>query len=391
MAHDLNLRVLVLAQFGRDSELLQKFLKQHHFHSHIAANAEELLNELDRGAAIGIVTEESFDVSQEHWVHRLEMQPPWSDFPFIVLTGSGENALSSPKLARLRNMGNVTLVERPVRSESLLSAVESAMRARMRQYEVHDFVRRQADSEEALRRTEKLAVAGRLAASIAHEINNPLTAVTNLLFLVKSAKDMAEAHHYCSLAEDELRRVTEIANHTLRFHRSSHGPEQIDVARLLDSAVILFRAKLRNQSIKVKVECDKHCVLSGVLGELRQVLVNLIANAIDAMPQGGSLLLRGSCKPHPTTSTPGIQITVVDHGEGISKKAKSRLFEPFFTTKGNTGTGLGLWLTKDILDRHQAFIRIRNHHRPHGAIFSFWIPQEPLDLESLLARPADNA
>jgi signal transduction histidine kinase len=378
--------VLVLAQFGRDSELLQKFLKRHHFHSHIAGSAEELLNELDRGAAIGIVTEESFNMPMEQWTHRLEMQPPWSDFPFIILTASGTAALSSPRLAQLRNMGNVTLVERPVRSESLLSAVESAMRARMRQYEVRDFVHRQADSEEALRRTEKLAVAGRLAASIAHEINNPLAAVTNLLFLVKHAKDLPEAHKYCSMAEDELRRVTEIANHTLRFHRSSKGPEEVNVSKLLDSAAVLFRAKLRNQGIQVNVESDNTCRLNCVLGEIRQVLVNLMANAIDAMPQGGRLLLRGSCKPHPATSTPGVQITVADHGEGISAKAKSRLFEPFFTTKGNTGTGLGLWLTKDILDRHQGFIRIRNHHRPHGAIFSFWIPQEPLDLESLLAR-----
>ncbi|HET9281467.1 MAG TPA: HAMP domain-containing sensor histidine kinase [Candidatus Angelobacter sp.] len=377
MAHDLNLRVLVLAQFGRDSELLQAFLKRHNFYSHVVSSAEELLKELERGAGIGIVTEESFNMPLESWTRRLAIQPSWSDFPLIVLTGAGESWVPSPYLAELRSVGNVTLVERPIRSDSLLSAVESAMRARMRQYEVRDFLRRQADSEEALRKTEKLAVAGRLAASLAHEINNPLTAVTNLLFLIRGARDLAEAKKYGAQAEDELRRVTEIANHTLRFHRSSHGPELVEVAPLLDSAVSLFKAKLRNQDIKVKIECSERCRATFVLGEIRQVLVNLIANAIDAMPRGGGLLVRGLTRPHPGTSMPGLHITVADHGEGIPPKALPRLFEPFFTTKGSIGTGLGLWLTKDIIDRHHGFIRMRNHHHPHGAVFSFWIPEKP--------------
>jgi signal transduction histidine kinase len=105
--------------------------------------------------------------------------------------------------------------------------------------------------------------------------------------------------------------------------------------------------------------------------------VNLIANAIDAMPRGGSLLLQGSNLRHPATKVQGIRITVADHGQGISATAYRKLFEPFFTTKGNTGTGLGLWLTKDIIERHQGFIRVRNHQSPRGAVFSFWIPKEP--------------
>lgn len=377
MAHNLHLRVLVLAQFGRDSELLQAFLKRHNFHSHVVSSAEELLKELERGAGIGIVTEESFNIPLEAWMRRLGMQPSWSDFPLIILTGSGESWVPSPYVAELRTLGNVTLVERPIRSDSLLSAVESAMRARMRQYEVRDFLRRQADSEEALRKTEKLAVAGRLAASLAHEINNPLTAVTNLLFLIKGSRDLAEAKRYAAQADDELRRVTEIANHTLLFHRSSHGPELVEVARFLNSAVSLFKAKLRNRGIKAAIECNEHYKATFVLGEIRQVLVNLIANAVDAMPRGGGLLVRGVTRPHPGTSMPGLQITVADHGDGIPSQAFPRLFEPFFTTKGNTGTGLGLWLTKDIIDRHQGFIRMRNHHSPHGAVFSFWIPEKP--------------
>jgi signal transduction histidine kinase len=371
-------RVLVLANFGRDSDLLRGFLRRHGFACHVVFNPEELAREIGRGASTAIITEESLKGSVEHWKNYLRVQPQWSDFPQIILTISGDPESSSPaQLSFLRGLGNVTLVDRPIRSENLLSAVESAMRARMRQYEARDFLRRQADSEEALRRTEKLAVAGRLAASVAHEINNPLTAVTNLLFLVRSASDLEEAQNYALQAEDELRRVSEIANHNLRFHRSAKGPEKVDVAQLLDSAVVLFRAKLRNQRIEVRVDCDEGCCVVCSLGEIRQVMVNLISNAIDAMRKGGGhLFLRAAAAPHPLTSVPGVRISVVDHGEGISPGVNSKIFEPFFTTKGDIGTGLGLWLTRDIIEQHQGFIRARNHHRPHGAVFSFWIPEE---------------
>jgi signal transduction histidine kinase len=379
MPNDLSLRVLVLAQFGRDAELLQSFLQRHQFSSHKVSGPDDFFSELDRGAATAIITEESLKLSIEQWRKRLELQPTWSDFPLIVLTSSGTNpSIPSAKLSSVRFLGNVTLVERPIRSESLLSAVETAMRARIRQYEVRDFMSRQADSEEALRRTEKLAVAGRLAASLAHEINNPLTSVTNLLFLIRSATDLKEAQNWATLAEDELRRVTEISNHTLRFHRSSRGPEYTAVCTLLESAVVLFRAKLRNQKIDANIACDKDVQVFCALGEIRQVLVNLIANAVDAMPHGGKLLLRGTKVPHPATSTQGVRISVVDHGSGISRTTRHKLFEPFFTTKGNIGTGLGLWLTKDIIDRHHGLIQVRNHRHPRGAVFSIWIPEKPV-------------
>jgi signal transduction histidine kinase len=391
MAEDLSLRVLVLAQFGRDSELLHSFLQRHGFPSQIVTNSDEFFNELDRGAATALITEESLTLPLKQWSKRLEMQPTWSDFPLIVLISSTRGPAMSPAgLAALRELGNVTLVERPIRFESLLSAIEAALRARMRQYEVRDFMSSQARSEEALRRTEKLAVAGRLAASLAHEINNPLTSVTNLLFLVRSATDVKEAQHWAGLAEDELRRVSDIANHTLRFHRSNRGVEQAEVRALLDSAAVLFRAKLRNQNIQASVACDKNVQVICALGEIRQVLVNLIANAVDAMPTGGKLLLRGVKAPHPKTSTGGVRISVVDHGMGISRATLRRMFEPFFTTKGDTGTGLGLWLTKDIIDRHQGLIQARNHHHPRGAVFSIWIPEKPAESNGTQPRKASS-
>src|ERR1041385_596180 len=314
------------------------------------------------------------------------MQPTWSDFPLMILISPSGGGASPARLAALRELGNVTLVERPIRFESLLSAVEATMRARVRQYEVRDFMSSQARSQEALRRTEKLAVAGRLAASLAHEINNPLTSVTNLLFLVRSARDLQEAQHWAHLAEDELRRVSDIANHTLRFHRSTRGLEQAEVRALLDSAAVLFRAKLRNQNIQAVVACDKNVHVVCTLGEIRQVLVNLIANAVDAMPTGGDLLLRGVKSPHPKTYAGGVRISVVDHGTGISRATLRRMFEPFYTTKGDTGTGLGLWLTKDIIERHQGLIQVRNHNHPRGAVFSIWLPEKPVNMNGAQAQ-----
>jgi signal transduction histidine kinase len=376
---DLHFRVLVLAHFGRDKELLQSFLARNGFFAQVVDSLDQLLSEVRRGAATALVTQESLTGAVKDLITQLEKQQPWSDFPLIVLTGAKESSDALVRLAELRTLGNVTLVERPIRSENLLSAIESAMRARLRQYQLRDFVRRQAESEEALRRTEKLALAGRLAASVAHEINNPLSAVTNLLYLIRSARDLPEALKYAHMAEDELRRVAEIANHTLRFHRSSTGPEKVEVAKLLDSAVVLFRAKLRNQNINVKVECEAECTAVFQPGEIRQVLVNLIANAIDAMPNGGALHLRGGYALHPGTSACGIRISVADHGAGVPREVGGKVFEPFFTTKGDTGTGLGLWLTKDIIERHHGYVKSRNHKHPHGAVFSVWIPEKPVD------------
>jgi signal transduction histidine kinase len=375
---DNNQRVLVLARIGRDGQLLSSTLHRGGFLCHLVNTADELLHEFQRGAATAVVTEESLNGSSANWVQRLQMQPAWSDFPLILLTGTNPMEGVSPvRMAALRQLGNVTLLERPVPSESLLSAVQAALRARARQYEIRDYMRRQADSQEALRRTEKLAVAGRLAASIAHEINNPLAAITNLLYLVNTSKTIEDARKYGLMAQDEVRRVSEIANQTLRFYRSPNAPESVNASQLVDSALALFKAKLRNNNIQVKREYAEDCMFVCSVGEIRQVLVNLIANAIDAMPEGGALYLRTAAAPHPLTSVPGIRITIADHGEGVAEAARKKLFEPFFTTKGSIGTGLGLWLTRDIIERGEGYIRFRNHRSPHGAIFSVWLPLEP--------------
>lgn len=372
------LRILVLAHVGRDAELLSAALDRHGFPCTVLSSVDDVFREMTLGAAAAIVTEESLNGSGETWPRSLQAQPAWSDFPIIVLTASGGSSLIT-KSPLYSNYGNITLLERPLRSETLLSAVESAVRARLRQYEIRDYIQRQAESQEALRRTEKLAVAGRMAATIAHEINNPLAAITNLLYLISTAEDLAAVRKYNRIAQDELRRVSDIANQTLRFYRSPQPPEQVGVAEVIDSALALFRSKLRTRGINVLRDYAPGLTLTVSVGELRQVLVNLIANAIDAMPEGGHLHLRAMSGHHPVRRQPGIRITIADDGKGIPCEAQPRLFEPFFTTKGTTGTGLGLWLTRDILERAGGYIRCRNHHSPHGAVFSMWLPLTPTE------------
>lgn len=371
-----DLRILVLARVGRDAELLCSALQRHGFPCANLSSPDDIFQEMKRGAGAAIITEESLNGSADAWGHRLQAQPAWSDFPVIMLTASGSSGFTARSLL-YRSYGNITLLERPLRSESLLSAVETAVRARVRQYEIRDYVQRQAESQEALRRTEKLTVAGRMAASIAHEINNPLAAVTNLLYLISTSKDLESVRKYNGIAQEELRRVSDIANQTLRFYRSPAAPEQADVGEIADSAVALFRSKLRNQGISVNRDYTGRRDLTVCVGELRQVLVNLIANAIDALHKGGALCLRTTPVFHPQDGRPGMRVTVADDGEGIPQQVRPRLFQPFFTTKGTTGTGLGLWLTRDIVDRAGGYIRCRNHHSPHGAVFSIWLPLSP--------------
>jgi signal transduction histidine kinase len=376
MEQNPDLRILVLARIGRDSELLCTALQRNGFTCAALSTEDDIFHELRVGAGAAIVTEESLNGAGENWGRRLQAQPTWSDLPVIMLTPKG-GSIFTARSALYRSYSNITLLERPIRSEILLSAVEAALRARLRQYEVRDYMNRQAESHDALRRTEKLAVAGRMAASIAHEINNPLAAVTNLLFLISTSQDLETIKKYNSIAQEELRRVSDIANQTLRFYRAPNPPELVKLSDVADSALALFRSKLRNQNIKVHRDYAEQAEITVSLGELRQVLVNLIANAIDALPKGGNLLLRTSPVRNPKDGRQGVSITVADDGQGISPDAQKRIFSPFFTTKGTTGTGLGLWLTRDILEHQRGYIRCRNHRFPHGAVFTIWLPLSP--------------
>jgi PAS domain S-box-containing protein len=235
-------------------------------------------------------------------------------------------------------------------------------------------------SEEALRRTEKLAATGRLAASIAHEINNPLEAITNLLYLLRRFCNLDdEAMNYVAIAEREVRRMSEITQQTLRFYRQSTFPARATMEELLDSVLDMYTGRLATLGIVVERKYDPGLDFYCFAGEIRQVIANLVSNGMDATAGGGKLMVRARRSrewTHPERS--GIRITVADTGSGMTSDVRDRLFEAFFTTKGATGTGLGLWVSHEIILKHQGIVHLRSRvaseGRPPGTVFQIFFP-----------------
>ena len=231
-------------------------------------------------------------------------------------------------------------------------------------------------SQEAIRRSEKLATAGRLAASIAHEINNPLEAVVNLLYLARH--DSSHAGEYLTLAEQEVGRVAQLAQQTLGFVRDASSPDSMDPAAIMDEILQLYSRKLEGRQIRVTRRYRTSCRISGYSGELRQLLANLLVNAVDAMADGGSLQVRVAAGRDWSSGREGVRITVADNGSGIPRDNLRQIFEPFYTTKKDTGTGLGLWVSRGIVQKHGGSIRVRSRvdERATGTVFLIFLPQE---------------
>jgi PAS domain S-box-containing protein len=243
----------------------------------------------------------------------------------------------------------------------------------------------QKKSEEMLRQTEKLAVAGRLAASIAHEINNPLEAITNCLYLLSTTELPTESRGYLELAQKELDRVTQITVQTLRFYRRSTRPSLTDIHELIGTVVALFESRLTALQIAVVRQFRANPLILAHDGEIRQIIVNLIGNAIDALQEGGRIFIRTTASRDWRSGREGIRLTVADDGTGMDAETRTRLFEPFFSTKGITGAGLGLWVSREIVDKHQGSLRARSRQvsveQRGGTTFVLFIPAE-LDVPS---------
>ncbi len=244
-------------------------------------------------------------------------------------------------------------------------------------------VTQQKKAELALIQSEKLAVVGRLAASIAHEINNPLESVTNLLYLAERCDDLAQTKVFVQSAERELRRVSAIANQTLRFHKQSSSPQEISGEQLIESIASIFQSRIMNAGIRVEKQIRTDKPVRCFEGEIRQVLSNLVGNAIDAMhPQGGGrLVLRSRVGRDWSSGRAGLVITVADTGSGIPPAVLSHIFEPFYTTKGVSGTGLGLWVSSEIVARHHGSLRLRSGQREgrRGTAFAMFLPFEAVN------------
>jgi signal transduction histidine kinase len=232
-------------------------------------------------------------------------------------------------------------------------------------------------SEQILLQSEKLNAVGRLASSIAHEINNPLEAVTNLIYLAQTAAVSPVAKQYLDAAEIELRRVSAIANQTLQFHRQSTNPGPVAAASLIDATLPLYQGRISNARVIVERRDRARRPVTCLDGEIRQVLSNLVGNAIDAMSKKERrLFIRSRESTDWRTGRSGVTITVADTGSGMSADTTSRIFEPFFTTKGNKGTGLGLWISREIIERHQGSLKVKSRQSAHwsGTVFTLFLP-----------------
>ena len=240
-------------------------------------------------------------------------------------------------------------------------------------------ITQQKKVEKALIEAEKLAAVGRLAASIAHEINNPLESVTNLLYLAEHSSSLEEISNFLQAANAELRRVSAITTQTLRFHRQSTSPQEIDSAALINETLNIYQGRLHSSRAQLFARLRAKRTVRCLDGEIRQVLANLISNALDAMSSTvGCLFIRTREATSWSTGERGIVFTVADTGSGIAKETIKRVFEPFFTTKGTSGTGLGLWLSKEIIVRHRGVIRLRSSQSRahHGTVFIMFLPFE---------------
>ncbi len=220
----------------------------------------------------------------------------------------------------------------------------------------------QLRAEEALRETEKLAAMGRVAGIIAHEINNPLAAITNIFYLLRNHPSLDEEARRCAdLAEQELQRVSHITRQTLSFYRESKQPIPVVVPELLEDVLTLQERALQVSRITLRKKYHCTCMVQGFPVELRQVFLNLISNAIQAMPDGGVLGVYVREITDWTTQRRGTSISILDTGSGIRPEDARRLFQPFFSTKSTKGTGLGLWISKGIIQKYDGRITCRSY------------------------------
>lgn len=219
----------------------------------------------------------------------------------------------------------------------------------------------QLAAEDALRKTEKLAAMGRIAGIIAHEINNPLESITNAFYLLRNHPSLdEEARYFAQLGEEELMRVCHITRQTLGFYRESQHPVEVAIPDLLNEVLEFQNRRFALDRVVLEKRYLNSRPIRGFPVELRQVFFNLVGNAIQAMPNGGKLRIRLSERWNDRTRRPELCVTVSDTGSGIRPEHARHLFEPFFSTKSSKGTGLGLWISKGIIDKHEGAIQFRS-------------------------------
>jgi two-component system, NtrC family, sensor kinase len=340
----------------------------------IPPDGDECLMMLDRvyrtGKAESHMEQEDPFPGPLHWTYNvwpLAGDPTKEGHPARIIIHVTERAPSSQRVAAM----NEALLVSAVRQHELIEVAET-LNTKL-QVEMKE--RKQA--QEALLRSEMLANAGRMTASIAHEINNPLDAVMNTLYIVRTSAGLPEsAREYLEIADAELLRIAYITRQTLGFYQESSAPTSNSVSALLISVVDLLQAKIKSAGVTIVQECDDQLKVMGIFGELRQILANLLANSLHAVGPGGKIVLRAAASLDPTDGRRRVRITVADSGHGMVAATMQQIFEPFFTTKGTVGTGLGLWVCKQLVEKSGGSIQVRSRTNGlrKGTTFSVLLP-----------------
>jgi PAS domain S-box-containing protein len=274
----------------------------------------------------------------------------------IIARGERIDHFETVRMTKSGERIDVSLTVSPVRDEAghIVGAAKIA----------RDITERKK-AERTLHTTERLAAVGRLAATVAHEINNPLEAVTNLIYLAKMGAVRAEIREFLARAEEEIGRISELTKQNLGFYRETKTAAAVKVGDLLHPLMTVFASRLRNKGVEICPEILEHPEIKAIPGEIRQLLANLVSNSIDAVQEGGRIQIRvsrGEARKGQPRS--GVRITVADSGSGISPAAREHIFEPFFTTKKDVGTGLGLWVCKNIVENHHGSLRLKSSTIP---------------------------
>jgi PAS domain S-box-containing protein len=243
-------------------------------------------------------------------------------------------------------------------------------------FEINRDLTEEKRRQEHSRNAERLATLGRLAATVAHEINNPLDVLNNTFYLLKQQPLSEIARGLVEQAQAEVKCIADITNATLRYSRSGAQPAETRLCDVLDNVIAMYSGRIRN------IQVDKRYRTEGIVianaGELRQVFANLVGNALDALPNGGRLRITVTA-----AGKRGFRVAIGDNGTGIPAAVRGRIFEPFFSTKASTGTGLGLWIARDIIEKHGGTIRLRSYTGPgpSGTVFQIFLPRQTREPE----------
>jgi signal transduction histidine kinase len=245
-------------------------------------------------------------------------------------------------------------------------------------------------AEYALRTAEKLAATGRLASAIAHEINNPLEALTNLIYLAERSDSVDSIRGLLSLANEELQRIARITKQTLSFHRDTQRPVEIDIGALVVDVAALFERIASTRRVRLVCDLRPAPRICGFPGQLSQVFGNLIRNAAEAGPTGSEVSIR--VRTISRTTGTGVRVSIHDRGCGIPDSIKAKIFDPFFTTKDLKGSGLGLWVSKSLIVKHGGTIRFRSHGSPaaSGTTFEVFLPVRGLQPQSEIGEQLEQ-